>query len=286
MGPLHESVYKVAPAFFSSQVDLFGPFDSFSNLNKRKSTKIWFVITCCTTTSAIDLRVMEDYSTEAFLMAFVRFACRAGYPKYLLPDEGSQLVTGCKSMIICFTDLKQKLHTEYGVHFETCPVGAHYMHGKVERKIQQVANGVNNLPLGLGMGLGNKVECLENLDILTPNRLLLGRNNDRCPSGPLKTVENIKFLLKTNENIYATWFKSWLISYVPTLLNRPKWFKSDENIKVGDVVLFLKSEKEFSKQYQYGIIHSTNVGRDGCIRRVEVQYQNNNEKVKRYTTRV
>ena len=88
MGPLHECEYRVAPAFFRSQVDLFGPFDSFSNLNKRKSTKIWFVITCCTTTSAIDLRVMEDYSTEAFLMAFVRFACRVGHPKYLLPDEG------------------------------------------------------------------------------------------------------------------------------------------------------------------------------------------------------
>ena len=105
---------------------------------------------------------------------------------------------------------------------------------------QEVANGVYNLPLGLG----NKVECLENLDILTPNRLLLGRNNDRCPSGPnrlllgrnndrcpsgpLKTVEYFKLLLKTNENISAIWFNSWLISYVPTILDRPKWFKSNE----------------------------------------------------------
>ena len=163
----------------------------------------------------------------------------------------------------------------------TCPVINRLSILQWETLGQEVANGVDNLPLGLG----NKVECLENLDILTPNRLLLGRNNDRCPSGPLKTVENFKFLLKTNENIYATWFKSWLISYVPTLLNRPKWFKSDEIIKVVDVVLFLKSEKEFSKQCQYRIIHSTNVGKDGCMRRVEVQYQNNNEKVKRYTTR-
>ena len=306
MGPLHESAYRVAPAFFRSQVDLFGPFDSFSNLNKRKTTKIWFLIICCTTTSAIDLRVMEDYSTDAFLMSFVRFSCRVGYPKYLLPDEGSQLVKGCKSMILSFTDLQHKLHTEFGVHFETCPVGAHYMHGKVERKIQQVkksmqvnmlsnrlsilqwetlgqqvANGVNNLPLGLG----NKVECLENLDILTPNRLLLGRNNDRCPSGPLRASENFKLLLKSNEQIYETWFKSWLISYVPTLLDRPKWFKSDENIKVGDVVLFLKSEKEFAKQYQYGIIHTINISKDGCVRKVEIQYQNHNEKTKRYTLR-
>ena len=121
---------------------------------------------------------------------------RVGYPKLLLPDEGSQLVKGCKSMILSFVDLKQQLQWR---RFETCPVGVHYMHGKIERKIQQVkksisanmtsyrlsilqweslvlevTNGINNLPLDLG----NKVECVENLVVLTPNRLLLGRNND------------------------------------------------------------------------------------------------------------
>ena len=35
------------------------------------------------------------------------------------------------------------------------------------------------------IGLGNKVESLENLDILTSNRLLLDRNNNRCPTGNL-----------------------------------------------------------------------------------------------------
>ena len=60
--------------------------------------------------------------------------------------------------------------------------------------VAQVANGINNLPLGLG----NKVECLEDLDIITPNRLLLGRNNNRCPSGPLTAQDSFKRILKTN----------------------------------------------------------------------------------------
>ena len=306
MGPLHEGQFKVAPAFYRTQVDLFGPFDAFDLTNKRKTVKIWFVVFCCITTSAVDIRVMEDYSTEAFLMAFVRFSCRVGFPKLLLPDEGSQLVKGCKSMILQFTDIKSQLFTKYGVGFEVCPVGAHYMHGKVERKIQQikksitinmennrlsvlqweslvaqVANGINNLPLGLG----SKVECLEDLDLITPNRLLLGRNNNRCPSGPLTAQESFKRILKTNGEIYNTWFRSWLKSYVPTLLTRPKWLTSDEDIKVGDVVLFLKSEKEFERDYQYGIIHLVNTGRDGHVRTVEVEYQNHNEGVKRYTSR-
>ena len=70
---------------------------------------------------------------------------------------------------------------------KTCPVGGHYMHGKVERKIQQIkksiakelenrrlsvmqwetlghqiSNSINYLPIGLG----NKIDQIENLGIL------------------------------------------------------------------------------------------------------------------------
>ena len=117
---------------------------------------------------------MEDYSADAFVLAFIRFSCRYGYPKQLLPDEGSQLVKGCKGMVISFSSLQHKFNVEYGVNFKVCPVGTHYMHGKVERKIQQIkksmfkeldtrrlsimqwetlgiqiSNSINNLPIGV-----------------------------------------------------------------------------------------------------------------------------------------
>ncbi len=47
--------------------------------------------------------------------------------------------------------------------------------------MHQIANSINNLPIGVG----NKTWNLENLDLITPNRLILGRNNDRCPTAPL-----------------------------------------------------------------------------------------------------
>ena len=43
---------------------------------------------------------------------------------------------------------------------------------------QKIANSINNLPIGLR----NKCELLENLDVLTPNRLILGRNDNRNPT--------------------------------------------------------------------------------------------------------
>ena len=144
---------------------------------------------------------------------------------------------------------------------------------------QQVANGINNMPIALG----NKVECLENLDILTPNRLILGRNNNRCPAEPLEVKDDHRRIIESNREIYEVWFKEWLVSCVPSLVDRPKWFVTDRN--VGDVVLFLKSEQEFDRHYQYGIVKVTYESKDGIVRVVEVEYQNSSESVKRTTKR-
>ena len=54
---------------------------------------------------------------------------------------------------------------------------------------------------------------------------------------------------------------------------------------MGDVVLFLKSEKEYDKHYQYDIVKEANCGRDGQVRDVIVEYQNAVENVKRCTHR-
>ena len=68
MGPkVHENL-QIAPAFYSCQVDLHGPFQLYSHVNKRSTIKIWFVIFCCCVTGAIDVKVMENYSTEPFLL--------------------------------------------------------------------------------------------------------------------------------------------------------------------------------------------------------------------------
>ena len=90
----------------------------------------------------VDCRVMENYTTDAFISAFVRFSCRFGYPETLMPDEGSQLVKGCQDMIPSFSDIQHKLSVEHGVNFKVCPVGAHYVHGKVERKIRSIKQSI------------------------------------------------------------------------------------------------------------------------------------------------
>ena len=306
MGPMSKLNLMLAPAFYISQVDIFGPVKAYSVHNKRCSINVWFLVFCCCTTGAVSLKVMEDYSTSAFMLGFIRFSCSVGYPKMLLPDEGSQLVKGCKEMQLTFSDIKQQLHVEYGVEFDMCPVGGHNMHGKIERKIQhvkqamskeldkerlsvlqwetvgdQIANCVNDTPLAMRY----VPRDVEQIDLLTPNRLLLGRNNDRSPAGPMCMNFSPDRIIEQNERIMTAWFECWLISHVPKLVDRPKWLDSDDEVKVGDVVLFLKKDKEFAGNYQYGIVKELEPSKDEVVRKVVVEYVNSSEDVRRQTRR-
>ena len=116
--------------------------------------------------------------------------------------------------------------------------------------------------------LGKKTKLLENIDILTPNRLIWGCNNNRNPTRPLEISGDFRRIIESNSKISQSWFQEWLIGYVPSLVKKLKWFKSEQNICIGDILLFMK----FEQQYQYGIVVLTFVGRDGLIRTVNIEY--------------
>ena len=131
MGPVSSHSLRIALAFYATQVDLCGPFKAYSPHNIRTTIKIWLAIYCCMSTSTTLIKVIEDYSTTALIQSFVQFSYEVVYPKFLSVDEGSQLVKGCESMKLTYTDIKYKLHKDSVVEFDTCPVGGHNYNGKV-----------------------------------------------------------------------------------------------------------------------------------------------------------
>jgi len=136
-------------------------------------------------------------------------------------------------MRLNYLDIKHQLFNDHKVEFEVCPVGGHNEHGKVERKIREItlsidvvhkyrlsmlqwetfaasiANNINNMPLATNGIIGD----LENLDILTPNRLKMGRNNERSPVEPVELISNPNKIIEENRKIYAAWFENWLPFY-------------------------------------------------------------------------
>ena len=126
---------------------------------------------------------------------------------------------------------------------------------------------------------------MENLDLITPNRLRLGRNNSRSPIGVVELTDRLDRILQLNSDIFNTWWEAWLTSAVPKLVPQPKWFKNDEDIKVGDVVLFRRTEGSLAGEYKYGMVEEVHRGADNRIRSVVLRYKNANEEIERKTFR-
>ena len=312
MSPASEHQVCVAPPYYITQGDLVGPFDAYVKHNKgtrenKNKRKVWILTCVCCTTSMTNLKVMGSYDASQFLMAFSRFACEAGFPKMFLVDSGSQLISGCENMVLNMTDIKGHLNREHGILFDVCPVGGHNYRGKVERKIKavresvskavhlqhfsllqwetlcaEIANSINNHPIAIG----NETEDLESLDLITPNRLRLGRNNDRSPIGSLDISNGVDRMLQLNSNIFNAWWEAWLVSALPRIVPQPKWFKTDEHLKIGDVVLFRKTEGSLiAGRYQYGIVEEVHFSADGLVRSATIRYRNSTEDVDRTTNR-
>jgi hypothetical protein len=93
-----------------------------------------------TASGAIFVLAMDKCDTEAFILAYTRFAARFCHPVKLFPDEGGQLLKACAEMQISWVNVAETLNSRYqvGVEFDSCPVGGHNYHGQVERSIKEV----------------------------------------------------------------------------------------------------------------------------------------------------
>ena len=308
-GPLSDKQLKLAPAFYITQVDLFGPFKAYQ-INVRASLKVWFAVFVCVVTSTVNIQVMESYSSGSFIAAFIRFASHNGYPKMILPDQGNNIESALKNVEIDWSDIIGRLHHSYGIEVETCGVGGHHQHGKVERKIRHIketfmksfhnerlsvlqwqtvadetTNCINNLPIGTGSSRNINME-LDDLDIITPNRLRFGRNNERAPLGPAYLSNDPFKFMDLNQKIFDAWWEHWLTSAVPELIEKPVCWRKEDNLQKGDVVLFRKGEGAVGAgTYQYGMIESVLPTNDGAVRNVMVKYRNADENQDRTTKR-
>ena len=146
-----------------------------------------------------------------------------------------------------------------------------------------IENQYNNIPLGYHYHQDQDNTPL--LKLLTPNMLRVGRINSRSLDGPIRLPASRQEQLKAVEEVYEAWFKVWKESYLPKLFFKPKWFKTDSDLKVGDLVWFIKEESKLSNDYTMGMVEQVNTGKDGLIRRVVVKYYNDKENHPRFTDR-
>lgn len=75
-------------------------------------------------------------------------------------------------------------------------------------KWETIAAEVSNAIYDLTLALGNILSNFQNMNLITPSRLKLVRNNGRSPVSPMKAVGNQLMLLEQNKIIFNIWFEA------------------------------------------------------------------------------
>ena len=133
---------------------------------------------------------------------------------------------------------------------------------------------VNSVPLGFLHHQGSLNPLLR---VLCPSLLKNGTCSDRAPKG-LFTIPNSPANMMTNiETTYNMWFQLWNISYIPLVMDRPKWHLEGENLRTDDLVYFKLTDSKLAADWRLGKVEYVKTGRDGNVREVGIAFKNMDE---------
>lgn len=316
MGPVSDCQLTFHGPFHTAFLDLDGPFTCFvpgfereTRHRKTLSVKNYLMVFCCPVYKLLNIQVIESRNTQSVLEGLTRLGCERGFPSLLVCDQESAFMKVVKEAEINLVDLNLRSFKEFGIKFQTAPVGAHNYIGVVERKIKTVQecfekielkhnklhatglqtlaklveNHLNNLPIGYSFGPDTNNTPM--LKLITPNMCGIGRLNSRNISGPIKLPKGPKDMMTKVEKLYDAFFKIWNIVMIPRLIPSPKWFRDSPEIKLEDVVYFQKVENDLYSQWTVGQVDGIVRSKDGKVRRVNIRYHNSGEDFPRDTDR-
>ena len=288
MGSLPIERITPSPPFNFSMLDLFGPYLIRGEVQKRISGKVWGVLFTDMVARAVHIEAIYGCDTESFLLALRRFVSVRGWPQKLYSDPGSQLVSAEKELKTAIQNLvgDQGLEWSFGVP------DAPWHQGAVESLIKtvkksfnmvvhnqrlsmsefmtvcyEVANLINERPIGLLPDIDS------NINVLTPNCMLLGRATASNPNVWAPEFLSLKDKCGVVGNIVEQFWKYWVQLFAPSLVYQKKWHNKNRELKKGDVVLVLDSD-QFKGKYKLALVTETHISKDGKIRTATVSYKN------------
>ena len=150
-----------------------------------------------------------------------------------------------------------------------------------ETSLAAVANCINNLPLARGPG-SSQTERGE-YDVITRNRLLCGRNNERAIEGNFNVAgdpnKQIARLREINEYFYKNLMRN-IFEIVPMTT----WRRSTRACEANDLVLFICKESPMNETWRLGIVHQI-ISEPDMPMQVKVRYKLAAENTFRFTPR-
>jgi Pao retrotransposon peptidase/Integrase zinc binding domain len=253
---------SVAPPFYFVMADIAMAFKARSSKDSRKTSTAHALVLVCLVTSSTNILVLDGLSTQAVTQALERHAARYGMPAILYVDPGTQLVK-LRDASFDLHDVHQQYfqHMKFDV-FTSAPK-AHQSQGRVERRIRlvrdmlqrlfdttdqcntllgwetvfaRIASQIDDVPIARGT---STAPTDLGWDIITPNRLKLGRNNFRQLEGEVILNSCPQSQLDRNRSIMKEWYVIF-IDRVHLLVPGHEKEKGRQTL-VNDIVLFVFS---------------------------------------------
>ena len=287
----------LAPPFHSAMLDIAFSFKGQAYKRARTPVKIYAVVIVCLMSGATNIMASEGLETQDIINVIERHSCRYGVPSALYVDNGTQL-KALKHAQFSIRDLDNHIQDSMGLKIVVSNAKAHSERGRVERRIRtlresleklgvqtsvpmtcmqwdclfaKISNCIDNLPIARG---DNSSATNLGYEIITPNRLKMGRNNCRSLEGAgvkLEMSSNFTRILERNRDIYKCWFKIFMDNVHMLGLRPKKWVKTSRLPVIDDIVLFVFNDSQFSKdsiEWKLGRIVSVGT------RKVTILYSN------------
>lgn len=279
------------PPFTSVGVDYFGPLYVKQG---RSQVKRYGCVFTCLATRAAHIEIAHSLETDAFVNALRRFVSLRGNPTTIYSDNGTNFCAGEKEIRTSINDWNQRAINEFlrqrNITWKFNPPSASHMGGVWERLIRSIRKILKAL---LGQQLVNdemlrtvmaEVQGILNsrpltpissdpkdLEPLTPNHLLLLRENPNLPPG-FFTKEDSYSKRRWRQVQYMSdlFWKRWLSEYLPTLQQRQKWYRPRRCFAVNDLVLVV-DEGVHRGKWPLARIIEVHRGKDGYVRSAKIR---------------
>ena len=283
------------PPFSNTAIDMFGPLHI--KLNRKTLKEAQVIIFTCMTTRAVHLELVNDKTSDAFLMAFRRFASLRGHPSVCWSDCGTNFV-GAQAYLQeimrnwNIPKIESVLSEDFCCDFKwlwNIPHASH-QNGVVETLIKSVRQSldatcksrafteeqwrtflsettyiINGRPL-----YPSSNDIWEGPPI-TPNDILMGHHLPPPQPEPEERI-NPRHLLRSTQDRVNEFWKCWMRYFAPNLLPRNKWFRTRENVEVDDLVLELDPNQKRSR-WNLARVVATYPGNDGLVRKARIKTQ-------------
>lgn len=267
----------LAPPFHSIQIDVvYGGFTARSWKRSRQRYEIYALVVVCLLSSATNILVLEGLETQDVVQALERHSHQYGVPLNVYVDSGSQLVT-LSAVTANIRDINSIVHDSLGMNIKVSNPKSHEERGRVEAKVKVIRSMISKLSVDnshamtalswqtlfskIASDIDNVPMCKGNasnaadfgFDIITPNRLKLGRNNYRALEDSFLLDSGTEVdLLEKYRRTQTVWYQV-LLDRLHYLIPKPmKWQKTDP-IDTDTIVVFILKDAGVLKREQWSL---------------------------------